>query len=107
VAEYTTPPLTGDRLGWIEHLLLQTEGAKNPFYAYDPRYAHPRAYSHQAAAAEPWGTVTCTGGSRLGASIDLTASSSLTLLPGDMIAFELDGAKRLFKSAEARVGTSF
>lgn len=107
IAEYTTPPLTGDRLGIVEHLLLQTEGAKNPFFAYDSSKLCPRAYKMQAALAEPWGSATVTAGSRLTASLDLTFGASITLLPGDMIAFDLDGAARLFKCSESRVGTSF
>ena len=54
VAEYTTPPLSGDRynalMAWLESL----DGASQPFLAFDPRRPMPYAHKFQTVGSNPW-----------------------------------------------------
>lgn len=105
VAEYTTPPLTGDRLAIMEHLLLQTEGAKNPFYAYDPSRLCPIEYS-LAVASTKWGSAVATAGSYGASTLTCNFGEDIYLRAGDYISYELDGARRLHKCTEGGTGAT-
>lgn len=104
-AEFTTPPLAGEKLGIAQAFIDSLEGALNSFQAYDPGRIMPYAYRGLSVLSDPW---TQTGQTAPRVTARDYANSTLTIdrlengaiiTKGDLISFHDGVAWHLYRSA--------
>lgn len=101
VAQYTTPPLTGQAYRDTRRFLDRLEGSMNTFLAYDPRTPMPQAYPTATVFDNPWGaTPRITAQDYTASTISLDQlTPGASILTGDYISVKVGLIWYLFRAS--------